>query len=142
MITVAILVNGHPVMARSAVNTGDIDPATGRTCYRADDGSDVWHHPEQGAVRLAHMLLDTLREYTGEATPDPPTPPDVRLQGVEVLGLSARVLNALKRGDVLNVGHLVSFSADEVLEMRNVGVKGLAEVRDGLARKGLKLRLD
>jgi hypothetical protein len=65
MITVAILINGNPVMARSAVNTGEIDPATGRTRYRVDDGSDVWHHPEQGAVVLAQMLLHTLREEIG-----------------------------------------------------------------------------
>jgi hypothetical protein len=62
MITVSIAINGVVVQARSAVNTGEVDPATGRTRYRVDDGSDVWHDPRQGAVALAHLLLDTLWE--------------------------------------------------------------------------------
>lgn len=60
MITVAILINGQPIMARSAVNTGKA--RGGKITYRVDDGSTVYHDPEEGAVVLAKMLLDTIKE--------------------------------------------------------------------------------
>lgn len=60
MLTVAILVNGNPIMARSATNTGRA--ITGKIVYQVDDGSEILHDPEEGAVRLAVMLLGTIRE--------------------------------------------------------------------------------
>ena len=61
MLTVAILINGQPIMARSAVNTGKI-LANGCTVYEVDDGSKVHHHTENGAVKLAEKLLKTIKE--------------------------------------------------------------------------------
>ena len=66
MITVAILLNGQPIMARSAINTGKRElrgPAgKRRTLYSVDDGSTVAHDPDEGAVRLAIRLLETIKE--------------------------------------------------------------------------------
>lgn len=62
MITVAILINGHPVLTRSAVN---ITPKRGDDApndYRVDDGSVISHVRSDGAVVLAHKLLDTIKE--------------------------------------------------------------------------------
>ena len=60
MLTVAILINGHPIMARSAVNKGEVD---GKICkYEVDTGEVILHDPDAGAVALAKMLLDTIRE--------------------------------------------------------------------------------
>ena len=61
MITVAILINGHPIMARSAVNKGCVD-SVGRARYSCDDGSHIRHNPNDGAVQLAKKLLDTIVE--------------------------------------------------------------------------------
>lgn len=61
MITVAILINGQPLTARSAVNTGEEKGC--RVKYRVDDGSDVWHDPDHGAIELAKKLLDTIVGY-------------------------------------------------------------------------------
>jgi hypothetical protein len=61
MITVAILINGHPIIARSAVNELEKDDR-GRDAYRVDDGSIIWHRREDGAVVLAKMMLDTIKE--------------------------------------------------------------------------------
>lgn len=61
MITVAILINGQPIMARSATNTGEqVDK--GRMVYRVDTGELIYHNPEDGAVALAMMLLKTIKE--------------------------------------------------------------------------------
>jgi len=61
VITVAILINGQPIAARSAVNTGRTD-GEGFTEYSVDDGSTVLHRRGDGAVELAMKLLDTIRE--------------------------------------------------------------------------------
>ena len=61
MITVAILINGHPIMARSAVNTGRTT-TKGRAIYRVDTGEEVVHTREDGAVPLAIQLLKTIKE--------------------------------------------------------------------------------
>jgi hypothetical protein len=60
VITVAILINGQPIMARSAVNKGDLP--NGKTLYAVDDGSTVEHLRANGAVPLAIALLKTIRE--------------------------------------------------------------------------------
>ena len=61
MLTVAILINGQPIMARSAVNTGKV-LGDGCVVYEVDDGSKVHHRPQEGAVKLATKLLKTIKE--------------------------------------------------------------------------------
>lgn len=60
MITVAILINGNPIVAKNAANTGRAN-AKGEFAYTNDAGETIWHCPEDGAVELAHKLLDTIR---------------------------------------------------------------------------------
>ena len=59
MITVTILINGNPILTRSAVNKGK--HPSGYTRYDLDDGSHVLHKPKDGAVILAKMMLDSIR---------------------------------------------------------------------------------
>ncbi len=61
MFTVALLVNGKPLMARSAVNRKEKN-AEGETRYETDAGDVVWHHSGAGAVKLAEKLLATIKE--------------------------------------------------------------------------------
>ncbi len=60
MITVAILINGQPIVARNAVNQSEINDE-GATKYLTDSGEVIWHKRENGAVALAHQLLDLIR---------------------------------------------------------------------------------
>lgn len=60
MITVAILINGNPIVAKNAVNQGRRN-RKGETAYKTDSGEIVWHDPEEGAVALCHKLLSTIR---------------------------------------------------------------------------------
>ena len=67
MITVAILINGQPIMARSATNICEVKAKRGEQpgqwcSYRADDGSHIRHRREDGAVNLAIRLLQTIKE--------------------------------------------------------------------------------
>lgn len=59
MITVHIGLNGYPLVARSAVNLGT--ERCGKTKYKVDDGSFLWHRREDGAIPLAIALLKTIK---------------------------------------------------------------------------------
>ena len=61
MLGVNIHINGTTIFARTAVNQGWQDEK-GRTAYKCDDGSMIFHRPEDGAVKLAKSLLGTIKE--------------------------------------------------------------------------------
>lgn len=64
MITVSILINGQPIYTRSAVRKRG---CIGEVCaYKCDDGSIIEHHYDDGAVTLAHKMLDTIKEPSKE----------------------------------------------------------------------------
>lgn len=65
MLTVAILINGNPLMARSATNTGDTTE-NGETIYLVDDGQELLHHQSDGVIALSHKLLNTIKETKGK----------------------------------------------------------------------------
>lgn len=60
MITVAILINGQPLVAKNAINQKRTNEK-GQTAYLTDAGELIWHDRDEGAVVLAHLLLDTIR---------------------------------------------------------------------------------
>jgi len=62
MIAVAILINGNPIMARSAVNVGESYSKKGACEYDVDDGSVILHKQADGAVKLAIEMLKTIKE--------------------------------------------------------------------------------
>lgn len=70
MISVAIFINGTPIMARSAVNRGRADgvfvPHKEMCKYEVDDGSVIEHDRAAGAVALAIEMLKTIKEPKGE----------------------------------------------------------------------------
>ena len=55
MLTVSILINGQPLYTRSCFREVE-----GK--YRVDDGSVIEHKYNDGAIVLAHKLLDTMYE--------------------------------------------------------------------------------
>ena len=62
MITVAILINGHPIIARSATRVEEeiIEGVT--NTYKIDTGEIINHMYNEGVVVLAKKLLDTIVE--------------------------------------------------------------------------------
>lgn len=58
--TVAIIINGQPIMARSAHR---IKGKNDEVCeYKVDDGTVIKHSPGDGVVLLAKKMLDTIVE--------------------------------------------------------------------------------
>lgn len=69
MITVAILINGNPIVTSNAVNKGVLNKK-GQTKYVTDCGDVLWMDRETGAVDLAKKLLDTIRNDKESDTDD------------------------------------------------------------------------
>jgi len=61
MISVVILINGYPVMARSAFRTTD-NKEDEENDYQVDTGEVLVHIPDKGAIPLCKALLDTIKE--------------------------------------------------------------------------------
>lgn len=57
MIGVYITINGVPIVARTAVNR-----LKERGAYIGDDGSEIKHNPDDGAVVLAIKMLQTIQD--------------------------------------------------------------------------------
>ena len=62
MITVSILINGEPLITRSAMRrTGKVN-----CTYEMDDGNIIHHKPEDGALKLAIKMLKKVKELKKE----------------------------------------------------------------------------
>lgn len=97
-------------------------PGTGREVQeRYTDATDVLARGD-----LAEHVARPKSEY------------DDRL--IEELELSVRSYNCLKREGIETIGDLISRSESELLNIPNFGKKSIDEVRERLARHGLKLR--
>ena len=59
---------------------------------------------------------------------------------IEDLALSVRSYNCLKRASIHSVRQLVEFSENDLLNIRNFGVKSIEEVKDKLESMGLSLK--
>ncbi len=63
MITVAILINGKPIYARTCVNRSKESVKDDEVNkYLSDDGKWIKHVPKDGAIVLAKKMLDTIKE--------------------------------------------------------------------------------
>lgn len=67
--------------------------------------------------------------------------PDLDL-GIEVLDLSERPRNCLKRAQIDTIGQLVEKSEDDLLAITNFGMKSLEEVMQRLDERGLSLKVN
>ncbi len=59
---------------------------------------------------------------------------------IEDMDLSVRSYNCLKRAGIHSVRQLVEFSENDLLNIRNFGVKSIEEVKDKLESMGLGLK--
>jgi DNA-directed RNA polymerase subunit alpha len=57
---------------------------------------------------------------------------------IDDLGLSVRSLNSLKNSNIRTLRDLVEFSEEELLKVKNVGEKAVAEIAELLQREGLR----
>ena len=78
--------------------------------------------------------MDTIVEKSGSDDAQ------VLKMTIEGLDLSVRSYNCLKRASIHSVRQLVEFSENDLLNIRNFGVKSIEEVKDKLESMGQSLK--
>ncbi|HZT09297.1 MAG TPA: DNA-directed RNA polymerase subunit alpha [Chloroflexota bacterium] len=108
--------------------------------------------PKEALAQAAQILIDHFQIFAQlsgtvqrveKASIGPGAIPS-RLQDmpIEVLDLSSRTYNCLKRSQITTVGQLLQMSEDELLGLRNFGQKSLQELHEKLARHGIVTTAD
>ena len=65
---------------------------------------------------------------------------DDSMPPIEELELSARSFNCLKREGIDTVGKLITYSEQDLLDIKNFGQKSIEEVKEKLNNMGLSLK--
>lgn len=99
--------------------------------------------PEDALTQSAQILRDhaqVIAEFNQIETPEEPVselPEEVQNTALADLGLSPRVLNALRSKQIEKVGQVLSMDPEELLSIRNFGPRSLKELRAALQEAGL-----
>lgn len=105
--------------------------------------------PEDAIAYAAALVQEHFRPFVDfgvvpEAKPEPEPVPatsnglaDRLGRLIDDFGLSVRSLNSLKNSSLRTLKDLVELSEDELLKVKNVGEKALAEIAELLQREGL-----
>jgi len=103
--------------------------------------------PKEALAQAAQILIDHFENFAQlsgtlpqrEKGIVPPGTIPSRLQDtpIEVLDLSSRTYNCLKRSQITTVGQLLQMSEEELLGLRNFGQKSLQELHEKLAAHGI-----
>jgi DNA-directed RNA polymerase subunit alpha len=88
----------------------------------------------------AFMALDEQAEEVSIFASGPEDDNTELDKQIEDLDLSVRSYNCLKRAGIHSVRQLVEFSENDLLNIRNFGVKSIEEVKDKLESMGLSLK--
>ena len=59
-------------------------------------------------------------------------------ENIDILRLSVRASNCLKRGDIHSITKLVSLSYEQLSETKNIGPKAIDEINEKLVQSGFK----
>jgi DNA-directed RNA polymerase subunit alpha len=105
--------------------------------------------PEDAIAYAAALAMEHFRHFVdfgrvpmARPEPQPVTAAEGALADrlnrlIDDLGLSVRSLNSLKNSNIRTLRDLVEFSEDDLLKVKNVGEKALAEIAELLQREGL-----
>ena len=94
---------------------------------------DVPYIDEKSLTEIESTLADYLGEHFPSGSPFKLEKPSVANAPLGTLGLSVRSHNALMRAGIRTVGKLVGMSDKDLLNVHNIGVKSLADIREKLA---------
>ena len=98
--------------------------------------------PDDALSRAAQILVDHARVFAEFTHPEPEAaagsfiPEEVQNKLLADLGLSPRVLNALRSKQIDKVGQVLTMDPDQLLSIRNFGPRSLTELRERLAEFG------
>ena len=111
--------------------------------------------PEDAVAYSAALLQEHFRFFVdfgrvptiapaaaAEGGPDGAGLRDLLAKPIDECGLSVRSINSLKNSNINTLGDLVRYSEDEMLKVKNVGEKALAEIGDLLRRERLNFGME
>ncbi len=115
---------------------------------------EVWTngamHPVEAVQRAAQILRDQFELLTSISMDELPTEiavsaPEIGSFGVpdrplEEIGLSTRIINALRSANITTLHQLLNRTREQLSEVRNLGDKALQELEERLQAMGLELR--
>jgi DNA-directed RNA polymerase subunit alpha len=98
--------------------------------------------PDDALSQAAQVLMDHARVFAEFTHPEPEIAAnsfiseEVQNKPLADLGLSPRVLNALRSKQIDKVGQVLTMDPDQLLSIRNFGPRSLTELREKLAEFG------
>jgi len=98
--------------------------------------------PDDALSRSAQILMDHAKVFAEFTRPEPEVATnsfiseEVQNRPLAELGLSPRVLNALRSKQIDKVGQVLTMDPDQLLSIRNFGPRSLTELREKLAEYG------
>jgi DNA-directed RNA polymerase subunit alpha len=98
--------------------------------------------PDDALSRSAQILMDHAKVFAEFTRPEPEVAAnsfiseEVQNRPLAELGLSPRVLNALRSKQIDKVGQVLTMDPDQLLSIRNFGPRSLTELREKLAEYG------
>ncbi len=98
--------------------------------------------PDDALSQSATILMDHARVFSEFTRPEPEAaansfiPEEVQNKPLAELGLSPRVLNALRSKQIDKVGQVLTMDPDQLLSIRNFGPRSLTELREKLHEYG------
>lgn len=98
--------------------------------------------PDDALSQAAQILMDHARVFAEFTHPEPELAAnsfiseEVQNKPLADLGLSPRVLNALRSKQIDKVGQVLTMDPDQLLSIRNFGPRSLTELREKLAEFG------
>jgi DNA-directed RNA polymerase subunit alpha len=98
--------------------------------------ADALSQAAQILVTYGRLIADFNRDGEPEADEKAKAAPEVDNRPLAELGLSPRVLNALRSRQIERVGQVLSYDEDFLLSIRNFGPQSLKELREALSTHG------
>jgi DNA-directed RNA polymerase subunit alpha len=100
--------------------------------------------PDDALADAARILMTQAQVFAAFNQPDPAhaaaagiaIPEEVQSKPLAELGLSPRVLNALRSRQIERVGQVLTIDPEQLLSIRNFGPRSLTELREKLAEYG------
>lgn len=96
----------------------------------------------QEHIQLFVDLVDSIKDMDILVSNEKDEPVKVMEMSIEDMDLSVRSYNCLKRANINTIEDLTRKSKDDMLKVRNLGLKSLEEVINKLESMGLSLRND
>jgi DNA-directed RNA polymerase subunit alpha len=106
------------------ITDGTIEPA------------DALSEAAQILVDHGRLIADFNRDVVEAPAEEASAAPEIDNRPLSELGLSPRVLNALRSRQIERVGQVLAMESDQLLSIRNFGPRSLQELRDQLAAHG------